>query len=193
MDLKDIVSKNIIYLRTNNKMTQLELGDALSYSDKAVSKWERGEAVPDAYVLKKLSALFDVSVDYLLSEHDEKELKTLKSHGFNRRNISLISFFAIWTLAVAIYAVLWFFVDSPKWLVFVYALPISLVNMIVLTAIWGKAKYNLFNISFLVWSILAAIYFTFLQFLHYNWWLLFCVGIPAQIVVFLSFRIKNKK
>ena len=72
--LKEIVSKNIINLRIKSKMTQLELGTALSYSDKAVSKWERGEAVPDAYVLVKLSALFNVSVDYLLKEHDEKEL-----------------------------------------------------------------------------------------------------------------------
>ena len=187
VDLKDIVSKNIAYLRANKKLTQLELGEALSYSDKAVSKWERGEAVPDAYVLKKLSAIFGVSVDYILSEHDGRELKTANPHRFDRRIISLISFFGIWTLAVVIFALLWFFVDSPKWLVFAYALPISLVNMIVLTAIWGKARTNSFYISFLVWSILAALYFTFLQ---HNWWLLFCIGIPAQIVVILSFRIR---
>ncbi|MCL2078592.1 MAG: helix-turn-helix domain-containing protein [Oscillospiraceae bacterium] len=193
MDLKDIVSRNIIYLRGAKKMTQLELGEALCYSDKAVSKWERGEAVPDAYVLKKLSALFDVSVDYLLNEHDEKELKTGNPHRFNRRIISLISFFGIWTLAVIIFAVLWVFVDSLKWLVFVYTLPISLVNMIVLTAFWGKAKTNLFNISFLVWGVLTAIYITVLLFLQYNWWLLFCIGIPAQVVVILSFRVINKK
>ena len=155
-----------------------------------MSKWERGEAVPDAYVLKKLSALFNVSVDYLLNEHDEKELKSAGPHRFNRNIISLISFLGIWTLAIVIFALLWFFVDSPKWLVFVYALPISLVNMIVMTAVWGKARTNQYNISFLVWSILAAIYFTLLQ---YNWWLLFCVGIPAQIIVILSFRIRNKK
>ena len=73
-------------------MTQLELGEALSYSDKAVSKWERGEAIPDAYVLKKLSAIFNVSVDYLLSEHDEKELKAVAPHRYDRRVITIISF-----------------------------------------------------------------------------------------------------
>ena len=61
--LADITARNIAALRTQRKMTQLELGEALSYSDKAVSKWERGAAVPDAYVLLALSRLFGVSVD----------------------------------------------------------------------------------------------------------------------------------
>lgn len=185
-NLKDIVSKNIIYLRTNNKMTQLELGEALSYSDKAVSKWERGEAIPDAYVLKKLSAIYNVSVDYLLSEHDEKELKATAPHRFDRRIISLISFLGTWTLAVIIFAVL-FILGSLQWLVFVYALPVSLIVMIVLTAVWGKKRTNIHYISLLLWTILAAVYFTFLQ---YNWWILFVIGLPAQIIVLLSFRIR---
>jgi len=185
-DLKAIVSKNIIYLRTNNKMTQLELGEVLSYSDKAVSKWERGEAVPDAYVLKKLSALFNVSVDYLLCEHDEKELKAVTPHRFDRRVISLISFLGTWTLAAIIFGVCWA-LDSIQWIVFVYSLPVSIVVMIVLTAVWGKKKTNIYYISALVWSVIGAIYCSFLQ---YNWWFLFVIGIPAQIIVFLSFRIR---
>jgi len=185
-NLKDIVSKNIIYLRTNNKMTQLELGNTLSYSDKAVSKWERGEAVPDAYVLKKLSTLFNVSVDYLLCEHSEEELKTVKPHQVDRRIISLISFLGTWTLAIIIFAVFWFS-GSPEWLVFVYALPVSIIVMIVLTAVWGKKKTNIYYISFLIWSIIGTLYFTFLK---HNWWFLFVIGVPAQIIVLLSFRIR---
>jgi len=187
-NLKDIVSKNIIYLRTTNKMTQLELGEALSYSDKAVSKWERGEAVPDAYVLIKLSTLFNVSVDYLLSEHNDKELKSAVSQRFDRRIISLISFLGTWTLAIIIFAVFWFF-GSVQWLVFAYTLPISLVVMIVLTAVWGKKKNNAYYISFLIWSIIGAIYMTFLK---YNLWFLFVIGLPAQVLVLLSFRIRKK-
>jgi len=185
-DLKDIVSKNIICLRANRKMTQLELGEALSYSDKAVSKWERGEAVPDAYVLKKLSALFDVSVDYLLSEHDEKETKTVAPQRFDHRIISLISFVGTWTLALIVFALFWF-LGVLQWLVFVYALPVSLVVMIVLTAIWGKKKTNAYYISLLAWSILAAIY---LSFMNHNLWLLFIIGIPVQIIILLVYRIR---
>ena len=185
-DLKHIVSKNIIYLRTNNKMTQFELGEALSYSDKAVSKWERGEAVPDAYVLKKLSTLFNVSVDYLLDKHDEHEFKAFKLHRFDRRIISLISFIGTWTLAAIIFAMFWF-LGSLQWLVFIYALPVSLIVMIALSAVWSKRKTKIFFISLLVWSIIAAIYLTFI---NQNWWLLFVIGLPAQVIILLSFKVK---
>jgi len=185
-ELKHNVSKNILYLRTNNKMTQYELGEALSYSDKAVSKWERGEAVPDAYVLKKLGALFNVSVDYLLEKHDEHELKAVKRPRFDRRIISLISFIGTWTLAIIIFAILWF-LGSPQWLVFIYALPVSIIVMIALTAVWSKRKTKVFFISILVWSIIAALYLTFI---NQNWWLLFVIGLPAQIIILLSFKIR---
>ena len=69
-DLKVIPASNIINLRTAKGMTQAELGELLSYSDKSVSKWERAEAVPDAYVLKKMSEIFGVSVYYILNTQD---------------------------------------------------------------------------------------------------------------------------
>ena len=167
-------------------MTQFELGEALSYSDKAVSKWERGEAIPDAYVLKKLSALFNVSVDYLLEKHEEHELIAVMPHRVDHRIISLISFIGTWTIAIIIFAILWF-KGSLQWLVFVYALPVSLIVMIAMTAVWGKRKTKVYFISLLVWSVIAAIYFTFLQ---ENWWLLFVIGLPAQIIILLSFKIR---
>ena len=74
-NFKSVVAQNIYYLRTQNHMTQFELGEKLNYSDKAISKWERGDSIPDAYVLKKMSELFGVTVDYILSEHTEQERK----------------------------------------------------------------------------------------------------------------------
>ena len=67
--LKEIVGQNIYYLRTVNHLTQLELGEKLNYSDKAISKWERGEGLPDLYVIEKLCGLFNVSADYIMKEH----------------------------------------------------------------------------------------------------------------------------
>ena len=189
-DLKNIVSKNILHLRTSKKMTQFELGEALSYSDKAVSKWERGEAIPDAYILKKLSEIFNVSVEYLLSEHDEKELKTVNFNGVNHRAIVLISILGIWTIAITVFAIL-YFVGITQWLVFLYAAPISFIVLTVFAAVWGKKKTDiLFCISLLVWTILITIYVTF-WYLQYNLWLLLVIGIPAQVIVLLSFRVKR--
>ena len=69
-ELKLIFASNLIRLRTAAGMTQAELGEQLNYSDKSISKWERGEAIPDAAVLKRMSEIFGVTVDYLLDEHD---------------------------------------------------------------------------------------------------------------------------
>ena len=72
-DLKVIISKNLIMLRKGKKLTQIEFANELNYSDKAISKWERAESIPDIVVLKQISDVFGVSVDYLLNEHTQKE------------------------------------------------------------------------------------------------------------------------
>ena len=73
-DIKDIFAKNLSKLRQASGMTQLELGERLNYSDKTVSKWERGESIPDAGMLKQIADEFGVSVDYLLeAEHDHTQ------------------------------------------------------------------------------------------------------------------------
>ena len=65
MDTKSIIANNIIELRKSKKWTQIELAEKLNYSDKAISKWERAESLPDVTVLQQIAALFSVSVDYL--------------------------------------------------------------------------------------------------------------------------------
>ena len=49
---KALVAKNLANYRKINNLTQLDLAEKLSYSDKAISKWERGESLPDLYTLQ---------------------------------------------------------------------------------------------------------------------------------------------
>ncbi len=73
-DLKRIIAKNIVELRKSMNWTQDEFSEKLNYSDKAVSKWERAESIPDVIVLKKIVDLFNVKIDYLFEpDHKEKE------------------------------------------------------------------------------------------------------------------------
>ena len=72
-EFKEVVAQNIYYLRTKNHLTQYELGEKLNYSDKAISKWERAEGMPDAYIISKMSELFGVTVDYMLTPHSEQD------------------------------------------------------------------------------------------------------------------------
>ena len=67
-DLKSIIAKNIVTLRQSAKMTQSDLAEQLNYSDKAISKWERAESMPDITVLKAIADLFSVPLDYLVQE-----------------------------------------------------------------------------------------------------------------------------
>ena len=45
------------------KLTQIELAEKINYSDKAISKWERGESIPDVSVLLNLAKLFGVNIE----------------------------------------------------------------------------------------------------------------------------------
>ena len=103
-DLKSIVGQNIFYLRTVNHLTQYELGEKLNYSDKAISKWERGEGLPDLYVIQRLCSLFGVNADYIMSEHSEQDKKVdTKPIKRNRRIIENIAIIATWTVALVIF------------------------------------------------------------------------------------------
>ena len=59
-DLKPIFAENLAVLRKKKGWTQLELAERLNYSDKAVSKWERGESLPDVTILKQIADLFEL-------------------------------------------------------------------------------------------------------------------------------------
>ena len=189
-DLKVITASNIINLRTAKGLTQAELGELLNYSDKSVSKWERAEAVPDAYVLKKMGEIFGVSVDYLLNSHDswEKPESFKKAErNFHSKVITVLVIFGIWTLAFFIYIIGWL-LEANWWLLFIYAVPVSLITFLVLNSVWEQGKNNRHIIYGLVASVFLSTYLTFISF---NPWQILLLLVPAEFIVFLSFRIKK--
>lgn len=189
-NFKKIVAENIIKLRTSKGMTQAELGEMLSYSDKSISKWERADALPDAYVLKKIADLFDVTVDYLLNEHSpDEKIVVEKPRTYSRTVISVITMIGIWTLALFAFVITWL-CSMPTPLIFAYTVPVSLIVLLVLNSVWGIGKLNMFIISGIVWGLITCVYLTFYQ---SNWWQLFIIGFPAQIIIILSFFIKKKR
>lgn len=187
-DLKFITAANIISLRTKAGMTQAQLAELLNYSDKSVSKWERAEAVPDAYVLKHMAEIFGVSVDYLLSSHSDWEPVSKKQkRRYRSEVIVLISMAGIWTLALFIFIIGWIF-GHMFWMVFIYAIPISLITLLVFNCVWEDGRRNYYIISTLVASIFLMFY---LAFLKWNPWQLLLLVLPAELIVFLAFRVKK--
>ena len=189
-DLREIIAKNICALRTDMNMTQLQLAEMLNYSDKAVSKWERGEAIPDVTVLKQIADYFGVSVDYLLEEnhgdeHPAKQLVSLKRR--NRVIITIMAVACAWLVATIVFAILVSVLpESSAWLSYIYAIPVSSIVWLVFNSIWGKRKLNFLIVTILIWSLILSVYLTALVCASLNIWVLFIVGIPLQfITVFL--------
>ena len=195
-ELKLISASNIIKLRTRAGLTQAELGEKLNYSDKTISKWERGEAIPDAYVLTQMAELFGVTVDYLLSSHDawespeqqeEEEQRQAERH-YSINVIIAISVLGVWTMALTIFVMLWLF-DIILWQTFVVALPVSILTYMVLICVFRRRKHLQFVIAAFVLSMFILLYFTLPM---QKPWQLFLIAIPAEIIVFLSCNIRRR-
>lgn len=195
-DIKSAVAKNIAQLRVANKMTQLELAEKLNYSDKAVSKWEHGDSIPDLGVLAEIADIFGVTLDYLIKdEHKAEELPAVKSkYRYSKSVITLVAVLSVWFVAMFGFVVLSLVLESSKnlWLSFIYAVPLTAVVWLVLNSVWFNIKRNYFIISLLMWSLLAAIQITFLV-LGNNIWKIYLLGIPGQIIILLWSFIKRKE
>ena len=192
-ELKLISASNIIKLRTGAGLTQAELGEKLNYSDKTISKWERGEAIPDAYVLTQLAEIFGVTVDYLLSSHDawespEQQAAQQEEVGYSVNVIIAISVLGVWTMALTIFVLLWLF-DIILWETFVVALPVSVLTYMVLICVFRRRRHLQFVIAALVLSLFILLYFTMPM---QRPWQLFLIAIPAEIIVFLSCNIRRR-
>ena len=61
------IGKFIAECRKQKKLTQLQLADKLGITDKAISKWERGIAMPDASIMLELCDILCISVNELLN------------------------------------------------------------------------------------------------------------------------------
>ena len=194
-DLKSVIAKNLVQLRRDASMTQAELATRLNYSDKAISKWERGESVPDVGVLKEIAELFGVTVDYLLEEnHDEQPAVYHESYA-RKKNKLIITFLSatlVWLIATLIFTIVNLCVEDAKYtgFVFIYAVPVTAVVFLVFNSIWGKPRFNYIIITVLIWTILTSVYFIFFE---YNIWLIFILGVPAQLIIFLWSRLKKIK
>ena len=192
-ELKLITASNIINLRTQAGMTQAELGSKLNYSDKTISKWERAEAIPDAFVLKQMGELFGVSVDNLLSSHDEwKPIPTEEPEteqvSYSTGRIIAIAVIGVWTLALTAFVALWL-VGLIVWQVFVAALPISILVYMVLICVFHRKRYLQHVIAVFVLSLFVAGFL--LCYPRYHPWQLFLIVIPAEIIVYLSCNLKS--
>lgn len=196
-DIKDRIAKNISELRLQNNMTQLELGERLNYSDKTISKWERGESTPDISVLIEIAELFGVTLDELVNADSIKSSgeSALKEKTYNRRAISYISEVAAFGIAILAFVITTLISEEAtfQWLYIVYAIPVALTVKLIFNSIWFNPRHNYFIISALMWSLLFTVHMTFF-FFGISVIPIYLLGIFGQTVIILwSFIGRTKK
>ena len=196
-DIKNIIAKNITDLRMLNNMTQAELGEKLNYSDKTVSKWERGESTPDISVLIEISKLFGVSLDYLvkadcINEIEKEEKKEEKN--VNLKAIAYISCGCVWLIAIFAFIITSLISKTAtfQWLYIAYALPVFFIVSLVFNSIWFNPRHNYIIVSALMWSILVSVHVSFLHF-GIDVTLVYLLGVVGQIIIVLWSFIRKPK
>ncbi|MBR4873459.1 MAG: helix-turn-helix transcriptional regulator [Clostridia bacterium] len=197
-DIKSTVASRIASLRAQHGMTQLELAEKLHYSDKAVSKWERGESIPEVATLVAIAELFEVSLDELILGKRPAVTDSPAANDKKMRNnhaiITAMSILLAWFVASLVFVI--FDLVAPEsgrhWLSFIYAIPASAIVWLVFNTIWFNRRHNFAIISLLAWSILAALHISFAAF-SVNIWQVYLLGIPGQVAIFLWSGLKKRK
>ena len=195
-DKRLIIAENISSLRRSSGITQAELAERLNYSDKAVSKWERGDSIPDVLVLAELAEMFSVTVDYFLHPHapDEKKPKAEQGKARLHAAISLTACAAPLFIATVLFVILKLALPDADglWKVFVTAAPPVAILEIIFTSIWSKRKVPIFlSISALLWSVILLVY-VFIMSISSSA-MLFLLGVPLQLVIILWYFIVKKR
>ena len=198
-DIKVIIGKNLAELRKKKKYTQSDLASILQYSDKAISKWEKGDSLPDIEVLYNICNLYGVTLDYLTHEgnFDEKKefIKKDTKYTSNKAIITLLSCITSWFISTIIFVLLLIFSDTEIifWPLFTWSVPITFLLLLIFNCIWGKKKLRFIYISGLIWSTIAGIFLQLTYLDVHNIWPIFFIGIPSQIAVVLSSGFKRRK
>ena len=204
--LKVGLGVNIMSHRKRLGLTQAGLAEKLNYSDKAVSKWERGESIPDVLTLVQLSELFGVGVDDLLADPNrlpdhfgpvvgkmEKAVeKTLKRKA-DKNSIMGLSSILVWFVALFIFVVVSSLGIEKSWVAFFYAIPANAIVLLSLRSAWHDFRWNKSLISVIVWGSLLSVYMSLALFAKVHVWKIFLLGVPGQIAVFFWFRLFHKQ
>lgn len=195
-NIKNIIAKNLVELRKRKKYTQQDLANILQYSDKAISKWEKGDSLPDIEILYQICNLYGVTLDYLTHEGSYEEKKEFVMPKYEKRNkaiITLLFIVTVWTLGITAFVFLNIFIKNKPvfWPIFIWCIPVSASLLLYFNLRWGRRFWNSFIFSIMLWGYIAGLFFQILYSLDINIWPIFLVGVPLEIAIILWSFLKH--
>ncbi len=198
-EINEIISANLVKLRKKNRLTQAELAEKIHYSDKSISKWEKGESCPSISVALEIAKFYGLTLNDLV----DPELKTeeiavpqKKPQNYSYLVITLLACSVVWLVATIafIYGTL-ISTGSNPWLSFIYAIPVTCIVLIIFNSLWGNRRLNYLIISVFTWTLLTAIFLGVMVASNYTYilWSIFILGIPIQISTILWSQLKRRE
>ena len=191
-NIKEIIAKNLVELRKSHKLTQQALAEKLNYTDKAISRWEHAETLPDIETLCRVCDIYGVKFEYLLQKEQPKN--PAKNPNVRKDNVggkvvtTLIGVSTVWLLVTVLYALMW---QRAPWNLFIWALPATaLVLGICNYAMFGSKIFRMLTSSFFIWLLLLSIYIELLISNKDNIWSIFIIGLPLQTIIILIENLK---
>lgn len=191
-NLTAVIAENLVYYRKQAKLTQSELAAKVNYSDKSISKWERGEGVPDIHLLAQLASLYGLTVNDFLTK---KKKQRIANRFYSKVLITALSFGLVWFLATATFFALVLFLPEDTtfkhWMTFIYAIPASCVVVLIFSCIYFNKWVTMLSVSALCWTASLAVYLSLSHLPHME--LIFIVMIPFQVLIILFVLLMKKK
>ena len=196
-DMNTIIGNNLLKLRKNIKLTQMEVAEKFNYSDKSISKWEKGESLPSIEVLCELAEFYGVTLDDLTKENfnfsnniettePQKAKKERIPRAFSTHlMITLLSVGAVWLCATGLFVLLKILAQVNYFMAFMWAGVASLIVLIIFNSIWGKMRYLFPILTVLLWLFLACLHLQIYLPTKINICPVYILGIPLQILIIL--------
>lgn len=102
------IAEKLVELRTERGVTQEDVAQSLSISNKTISKWENGASMPDLPMLIELSKYYGVTTDILLGLSEVKKQGTMEDicssfKGLGRKQSVLKAFETVRSIIPAMY------------------------------------------------------------------------------------------
>lgn len=189
MDERDIIARNITYLRKKIGLSQLELAEKIQYSNKNISKWEKAETTPSIFTLKRLAEIFNISVDELVStlqeeadaenctvktdcdgnslteDHQKENVKIILGLPFSIKLLYLLMAEAILLVGGFIAVIVLGLLDVTsfnKWIILLYVTPaMSLAVFIFIVIV--KKRVSIICLSLSGWLLTLCFYVSFID------------------------------
>jgi len=198
LNQQELLAKNLVYYRKASGLTQLELAEKFNYSDKSISKWERGEGFPDIFVLKSLADFYGITVDDFYSlEH--KKVTVQQSKKRKQIYMRLLSFGICWLVTVLTF----FLLDTllgkdysgpfATWLVFIYGTLANSIIFLVWEYIYHYRFTRMIAASLVIWTATLSLYLTFKVINLADLVLAFVVAAALQVLEIIWFLYRRKK